>query len=113
MTNMVDVIILVIGIYFLLATNSMKVKGRINRFITGRKYDLSIARDVQGVIDYMYKKNLAIGIITMLVAFVHSFYTSRGGSVMVGNIIYLVYLAAYLVYAIFLMKAQREYLEPI
>ncbi len=112
MNNMLDIIILVIGIYFLLATNSMKINGRINRFIVGKKYDLSIAKDVPGFISYMYKKNVAIGFITLATAFIHSLYVGHGGSNKIGNLIYGIYLVLYMIYAVFLLKAQRKYLDP-
>lgn len=111
--NLADTIILFVGFYFLISTAMMKVHGKVNRMLIGKKYDPQKARDLPGFIASMYLPNLAIGIITMAVGAVHYVAADILGHEDLGVYIYVVYLILFLVYAVALARAQKKYLTPV
>lgn len=38
--NLADIIIIFMGFYFLISTAMMKVHGKVNRMLVGKKYDI-------------------------------------------------------------------------
>ncbi len=111
--NLADTIILFVGFYFLVSTAMMKVHGRVNRMLVGKKYDLDKARDLPGFIAAMYVPNIVIGVITMAAGAAHFVATDIIGNVQAGTYIYVGYLVIFLVYAIILVRAQKQYLSPL
>lgn len=110
--NLADTIILFVGFYFLISTAMMKIHGRVNRMLVGKKYDLDKARDLPGFMTAIYIPNIVIGIITMLAGAAHYIATDILENIQAGTIIYVIYLVIFLVYAIILVRAQKEYLSP-
>ena len=41
--NLADIIIIFMGFYFLISTAMMKVHGKVNRMLVGKKYDIEIS----------------------------------------------------------------------
>ena len=63
--NLADIIIIFMGFYFLISTAMMKVHGKVNRMLVGKKYDIKKARDLPGFISVIFLPNIIIGVITM------------------------------------------------
>lgn len=110
--NLADTIIMFVGFYFLISTAMMKVHGRVNRMLISKKYDPKKARDLPGFIACMYVPNLVIGIITMTAGVAHYVLTDIFGNLQAGICVYIAYVVSFVVYAIILVRAQKEYLTP-
>ena len=111
--NLADTIIMFAGFYFLVSTAMMKVHGRVNRMLISKKYDPEKARDLPGFISCMYVPNIAAGIITMAAGLTHYIAADVLGRTQIGTFIYIAYILSYVVYAVFLAKAQKKYLSPL
>ena len=110
--NLADTIILFVGFYFLISTAMMKTHGKVNRMLVSRKYDIGRAKDLPGFIAAMYVPNVAIGSITMAAGAAHFAASDILGREDIGTYIYLGYVAAFIVYAAVLVRAQNKYLSP-
>lgn len=110
--NLADTIILFVGFYFLISTVMMKAHGRVNRMLISKKYDPQKARDLPGFISCMYLPNLLVGIVTMAVGAGHYVASDILGKEQIGDIIYIVYIALFVIYAFVLVRAQKKYLTP-
>lgn len=110
--NLADIIIIFMGFYFLISTAMMKVHGKVNRMLVGKKYDIEKARDLPGFISVIFLPNIIIGVITMAAGIVHYIAEDLLGNSDAGIVIYIIYLVLFMIYAVILVRAQNKYLSP-
>ena len=86
----------------------MKVHGKVNRMLVGKKYDIEKARDLPGFISVIFLPNIIIGVITMAAGIVHYIAEDLLGNSDAG----IVYVVLFMIYAVILVRTQNKYLSP-
>lgn len=108
--SFMDVVIMACGVYLIYGGMTMKITKTIPPMLLGKNIDIKKAKDVPGYIARMFVPTLVVGVLTILcgivgIAGLLKAYT-WGQSVMT-----FAFLAFIIVYGIWLVKMQREYLS--
>lgn len=111
--DFLDILIVAIGLYLAYVGIDMKRSGVLkSNSMVSKNVDLNKAKDMQGYIQYMYKKMIAFGILIAVAGGADYYNETQLHLPYVAISICGVYLVLVIIYAVVSMKAQRKYLDP-
>jgi len=110
--GVIDILIAAGGFYLIWSSVQMKRTGEIgSSAMVGKGYDLKKAKDPKGYIDYMYLKNIVVGILVILSSLFNYLNDAYWKISYFGAVICIALLAVIAVYCFFSVKAQKKFLS--
>lgn len=112
MSDVIDILCILSGAYFIYAAVVMKKQGRIiNNVLLKKGADESNIKDKEGFIQFLFGKILFLGIVIMLGGIVNLLNSYLAGSAMVTTIVCCVFAAALVGYGVVTNMAMRKFLK--
>lgn len=106
----VNLLLVVCGVYVLSLTTKMKREGKIPAFLVSGKVNLERVKDTEGFISYMYPRLLIFGFAVLLFACISLLGEFVDMPAAVSLVSYLAYVALLIYYSIISVRAQNKYL---